>query len=67
VILPAILDEGRVLGPLATWFAVVAYYRDDLLFFVRVQGNKSKMVYAVDVSEIVGFLFGKLLQRTEEA
>ena len=63
----AILDEGRVLGPLATRFAVVAHERDDLVRIVGIQRDKSEVVNAVDVSEELGLLLGKLLQGTEEA
>ena len=65
--LPTVLDEGRVLGLLAIRFAVVAHERDDLVRIVRIQCYESEVVYAVDVGEQPGLLFGKLLQRAEEA
>jgi len=36
VALPAIFDDGRVLGPLFARFAIVAYYRDDLVLVVGI-------------------------------
>jgi hypothetical protein len=34
--LPAIFDDGRVLGPLFARFAIVAYDRDDLVWIVGI-------------------------------
>src|SRR5829696_441741 len=67
VALPTVLDKGRVFGLLAIRFAVVAHERDDLVRIVRIQCYESEVIYAVDVGEKPGLLFGKLLQRAEEA
>lgn len=57
VFLPAVLDEGRILGPLTFGFAVVTYDRDDLVWLVRIERNQREVIYTVDVSEILGLLF----------
>lgn len=65
--LPAILDEGSVLGPLAAPFAVVAHDRDDLVLVLGIRGDQTDVVHAIGVGEVPGLLVGRLLQRTEAA
>jgi hypothetical protein len=56
--LPAILDEGRVLGSfVARWFAVVAHNSDDLVGIFGVQRDQTEVVCAVDTGEMPCLLF----------
>lgn len=60
VALPAILDEGRVLGSFVTRLAVIACESDDLVRVVGVQCDQSEVVYTINVREILSLLFGEL-------
>jgi hypothetical protein len=65
--LPAILDDGRVLGLLFARFAVVAHNCDDLVRIVGVYGDESEVICTVGVGEVLGLFFGELRKGPEEA
>ena len=65
--MPAIFDDGRVLGLLFARFAVVAHDGDDLVLIVGIYRDESEVVCSVDVSEVLGILFGELIEGPEEA
>src|SRR3954447_18520496 len=67
VILPAIFNDGRVLGMFFTRFAIITHDREDLVLIVGIQRDESEVVDTVDLSKVLGLLIGKLIQRTEEA
>jgi hypothetical protein len=56
VILPAIFDDGGILCTLFARFAIVAYKRDDLICIVGIECNQRKVIYTINVSEILGLL-----------
>ena len=57
VILPAVFDDGRVLGPLLARFAVVVHQGYDLALIVGIQGDQAEVVFAIDAGEILCLLF----------
>src|SRR5918912_1511938 len=65
--LPAIFDDGRVLGPVGAPFAVEAYHRDDLVVIIRIERNQREVVNVIDVSEVSGLPIGQLLYMAKEA